>query len=236
MPSVVRSVLNDGYGGPAFEDWSAGKALAILSRDGLDRRVPDLAARAAAALGNDAEAVAKHLTIVGASMAGSREFGSAASWLAQVQRLTVDIATDILISSCDDWQKANRFLPTVAEIRAIAEPRMKRRRQAAARLAAMAKYLEDGLEIPALLPAAPAGPRPPNGPLTDEQVAEWNAIMAKAGALTRYRPDGSRYEVAKDSETPVQPGPRRNPTYADYVALGVPDEVLRTMYVEAEQG
>jgi hypothetical protein len=66
-------------------------------------------------------------------------------------------------------------------------------------------------------------------PLTPDQVDEWNAIMARAGASTRYRPDGSRYEAETTAQGRQDRGPLRKPTRADYIALGCSEADLDGM-------
>jgi hypothetical protein len=63
-------------------------------------------------------------------------------------------------------------------------------------------------------------------PLTPDQVDEMNEIMARAGASTRYRPDGSRYEAETSPQARQERGPPRKPTRADYIALGVDPSIL----------
>jgi truncated hemoglobin YjbI len=65
--------------------------------------------------------------------------------------------------------------------------------------------------------------------LDPDQVDEWNAIMARAGASTRYRPDGSRYEAETSTQARQDRGPPRKPTRADYIALGCSEADLDGM-------
>jgi hypothetical protein len=73
---------------------------------------------------------------------------------------------------------------------------------------------------------APPSPEPGLNP---DEIEEMNAIMAKAGALTRYRPDGSRYEAETSPQARQERGPLRKPTRADYIALGCSEADLDGM-------
>lgn len=61
------------------------------------------------------------------------------------------------------------------------------------------------------------------------EIDEMNAIMARIGAVTRYRPDGARYEVDSAAERKPPRGPLRNPTRQDYLDMGVDPASLESL-------
>lgn len=65
--------------------------------------------------------------------------------------------------------------------------------------------------------------------MTPDQIEEWNAIMARAGASTRYRPDGSRYEAETATHRSEARRPLRKPTRQDYLDMGVDPATLDAM-------
>ena len=143
----------------------------------------------------------------------------ASDWLRETGRLLADLPGDILQHAIDEAVKGAKagFMPTVGEIRAIADPIHEERIVQERRLRALANPPQSSPELRIV--------QQPEG-MTPDQAEEWNAIMAKAGASTRYHPDGSRYEVSRNSESPRVNGPARRPTRADYIELGVDPAVL----------
>jgi hypothetical protein len=77
--------------------------------------------------------------------------------------------------------------------------------------------------------AAPE-PAPPErqieAPMTPAEIEEFNAIMARIGASTRYRPDGSRYQAETQEARAEARGPQRKPTRQDYLDMGVDPAVM----------
>ena len=74
--------------------------------------------------------------------------------------------------------------------------------------------------------------------LTPAETEELNQILARAGARTRYRVDGSRYQVDKAERNTGKPppsGPPRKPTRQDYIDLGVDPAVLDAMEAQQSQ-
>lgn len=124
----------------------------------------------------------------------------ATAWLHETARLLGDIPQDILAVAIDDAvRKSERgFMPSVGEIRAFAEPQLKRRKLHCWRLK----------QIAALEPEPPL---PQNERCTPAQAAE----IRKAAGI-RYDDDGR--EKSADW-IPVEQ--RTNPTRADYIVWGV---------------
>ncbi len=214
-----------------FGAWDSVHALACVKRDGFDGQVPQLAEQMRRACSPcDREALKRRLTALGMVMAPTRPGAEATIWLHEMTRLLGDLAQDILFDAIDECQRSSKFLPTVAEIRLIADPEMEERRQQASRLDAMARLIASGTAIPDLRrPPSPEPPAKPSVPMTDAEAEEMNSILARIGALTRYRPDGSRYEVADKQTARSTLGPLRKPTRQDYLDMGVDPAVLDKM-------
>lgn len=84
------------------------------------------------------------------------------------------------------------------------------------------------LPSPAPAPIAPPE-RQIEAAMTAAQIEEMNTIMARVGASTRYRPDGSRFEAATEESRRHNLGPRRQPTRQDYLNMGVDPAILDTI-------
>ena len=127
----------------------------------------------------------------------------ATAWLHETARLLEDLPKDVLAAAIDQAIKSSDrgFMPTVGEIRAIAEPRFIERQRILRRLESVAALRDD----------RPA--RPPKEIATPDQV---EAIKAEVGLVTQ--PFG---EMVKRVDTP-----RRNPTREDYIALGIDPATL----------
>ncbi len=172
------------------------------------------------------EVLVQRLTALGMTMAPNRPAAEATMWVHELVRLLGDIAEDVILSAIDEMQKRSRFLPTVSEIRDIADPIMARREREFRRLDAMRRYLDSGQPIPVLAP--------PKRPLmdrrgeimTEAECAELNQILEKLDAVSRYNPDGSRYEVARRKARPVRREQPQMPTRQDYIDMGVDPAVL----------
>lgn len=235
MPPEVRTALADGYGG----EWSCPRALALLKRDGDVGPVRALAEAVNFARQPVArEPLRQRLSALGMTMAPNRAPAEATVWLNETMRLLGDLPQDILFEAIDALQKTSKFLTTVAEIREIAEPKVAARAKDASRLEAMARYLASGQPIPTL-PSRPAPqPKAPEKPITAEEMEELNAMMKRAGCYTRWRDDGSSYQLKTKeslSGAPRHEGPPRKPTRQDYIDLGVDPAVLDSMKIgEAE--
>lgn len=177
----------------------------------------------------DRDKAVQRLTALGMTMAPNRPAAEASIWVHEMARLLGDLAEDVLGEAIDDCQRRLKFLPTVAEIREVAEPIMERRRREASRLDAMARYLRSGQPIPKALPPPPKPVMDRRGePMTPAETEELNAILEKLGAVTRYCPDGSRYEVERQKKQ-RHLGPPRKPTRLDYIDMGVDPAILDQM-------
>jgi hypothetical protein len=177
----------------------------------------------------------QRLTALGMTMAPNRQAAEASIWLHETKRLLSDLPADILCHAIDTLQKRLKFLPTVAEIREVADPIIGRRRREFSRLDAMRRYVESGQPIPKRIESAiPAAPQhKADEPMTAEHTEEMNAIFAKIGAATRYRPDGSRYQVAEaERQQRIERGPLRKPTRQDYIELGVDPATIDRIMAE----
>lgn len=237
VPPEIASVCSLTEAGLRY--WSSTKALAELKRDGTDGGVPAAAAQASAALAAaDHNRLTDRLTALGMMMAPNRPAAESSVWLGEMCRLLGDLPEDILAEAIDEHVRTSKFLPTVAEIRARADPVMAARRRLFSQLDAMARLIASGVQIAPAPPKRDETRRPvDDGPITEDQAAELNGIMAKIGATSRYRPDGSRFTVDPETERPRETGPRRMPTFQDYVDMGAdPEDVRRCLGERAASG
>lgn len=217
------------------DGWDSRYALARLGEE--ERREVADAATAAERLcaPMNHERLVQRLTALGMVMAPNRPPAEASVWVRETARLLSDIAEDVLCEALDTLQKRMKFLPTVAEIRELADPVMERRRKDRGRLDAMRRYLESGKPVGKLVQIEPQrnimdrrGEE-----MSEADCEELNGILESLGACTRYRPDGSRYEVSKRAPKIVRHDRPQMPTRSDYIAMGVDPEVLDS--IEAEK-
>lgn len=239
MPTWALSATADQYLGLDRVNWDSRRALAALDQ-GQRAEIQTLAAVAERACQPcPAKKLTERLTALGMTMAPNRPPAEATMWLHETARLLSDIAEDVLMESIDELQKRMKFLPTVAEIRELVDPVMDDRREKRSRLDAMRRYLESGQPIGQLAQIEPKRNVMDRrgAPMTAEETEEMNGILAGLGACTRYREDGSRYEVSKSTV-------RRNrtfddrpqmPTREDYIAWGVDPAVLDAIESEKNQ-
>lgn len=129
----------------------------------------------------------------------------ATAWLHETGRLLSDLPQDILAEAIDQavMQSERGFMPSVGQIRAIAEPRLRDRQRAAARLAAI-RDREQASAAPA--PAAPTD--------TAESTADilkrvWPGMAKHEQG---HRDDGEKLNLNPDREC-------RKPNAADYKRL-----------------
>ena len=209
-------------GKDASRYWNSSRALAELKRDGLDGGVAAAAEHVRRALtAADPDVLNDGLSDLGMMMAPNRGEEEASVWLAGMRRLLGDLPADILSEAIDQHVRTSKFLPTVAEIRALADPVMAARRRLFSQLDAMARLIASGADIRPAPPKLEAAPREPDRPLTADEAEETNRILERIGAATRFKPDGGRYTVEVETGRRRRPGPARMPTVADYEDLGL---------------
>lgn len=204
----VRVSLSD-----AYTEWDSGYALRSLIRNGYGDQIRPLAEqmeRACQPVSH--EALTKRLTALGMTMAANRPAAEATVWLHETTRLLRDLPQDIVYHAIDECQRKQRFLPTVAEIREIADPLRDERRKHASKLDAMARLLEGGFTV-----TPPAEPEHGGKRCTGEEAER---ILAEEGLLSAVR----------GNEAPkVERGPLRKPTRQDYLEMGVDPAVLDSL-------
>lgn len=129
----------------------------------------------------------------------------AVSWLHETGRLLCDLPHDLLSEAIDRavMDSAQGFMPTVGQIRAIADPRLRERQQMAARLAA----IRDREQVA-------ANPPPPPPADTAESTADilkrvWPGMAKHEQG---HRDDGEKLNLNPDREC-------RKPSAADYKRL-----------------
>jgi hypothetical protein len=117
-------------------------------------------------------------------------------WVRETARLLNDIAEDVLCEAIDTLQKRMKFLPTVAEIRELCDREMDKRNREYSRLDALRRYIESGQPMPKRDTSPPKSLMDRRGqPMSDEDTAELNTILASIGATKRYRSDGTKYDA-----------------------------------------
>jgi hypothetical protein len=233
LPTVPTWALANPYGA----GWTSQHALAAMSED-QRRQIPAIASDAERLCQPmNHERLVQRLTALGMVMSPNRPPAEASMWVRETARLLSDIAEDVLCESIDELQKRLKFLPTIAEIRELADPVMERRRSDRAKLDAMRRYLESGKPIGEFVRAEHKRPIMDRRgeEMTEAECEELNRVLESAGACSRYRPDGSRYEVAKRAPHIVRHERPQMPTRADYIAMGVDADVLDKIEAEKAQ-
>lgn len=145
LPIQVLVSLSDAY--TAFNPREAARSLAEHAKE-----IPSMASKMrSACVPVSHRDLTQRLTALGMTMAPNRASAEATMWLHEMTRLLSDLPKDILFHAIDECQRVNRFLPTIAEIRAIADPMFEERKKHASRLAAILNVM-DGIEPPAAQP------------------------------------------------------------------------------------
>lgn len=197
-PSVARVLETSSY---RTEPWSARDALASLPSDVRPCDLAaDASALAAALIPCPDDRRRARLTRMGLAFGHDRDPDRAAAWLNETARLLADLPDDILADALDLAVKgAGRgFMPAVGQIRAHADPLLTARKTQAARLAAMAEAAR-----PRPVPAAKASEEVERPPCLPADVQRMNRIMRKFGCTTRYRADGTDYQLAAGDPDPA---------------------------------
>jgi hypothetical protein len=146
----------------------------------------------------------------------------ATAWLHETGRLLADIPQDILADAIDSCVKSSErgFMPTVGQIRAVADPRMQQRETHAARLRSIER-VKNGATV-----TKEEAPRPRAA--IDSSLAE-----STADILKRVWPTMGKHEPGYDDKSEalnLDPNrPIRKPTRADYIVWGVDPSALEGM-------
>lgn len=114
-----------------------------LRRDGQLANVPACIARLQAALQPVAfDWLEDRLTMLWTAMGHSRDPKVGAAWLYETTRLLSDLPGDIAADAIDEAVKASErgFMPSIGEIRKIADPMVAKRKRALVRLNAVANH------------------------------------------------------------------------------------------------
>jgi len=140
----------------------------------------------------------------------------ATAWLHETGRLLADLPHDLLADAIDTAVKSSErgFMPTVGQIRALAEPKLHQRQMHAARLRAI-----NGVNS-----GANTAPEAPSAPPADTGMKE-----ATADILKRLWPTMAMHEAGGDTSGKLNLNPDRTtraPTREDYIRMGVDPAAL----------
>jgi hypothetical protein len=208
--------------------WNPARELRVLEQSTGIEHLPALAQRMRLALAPVGQRqLNRRLEMLGKAMAPNRGPEEAGAWLVHMMRGLGDLPEDILVHAIDEHVRSSKFLPTVQELREIAEPLVADRRLAAKRLEELAGLLDGSF-----VPAPRVEYRPDANHCTQEEA---KAILKEVGlenfgsgpAPAPRAPTDQWREEMRHRGTP------RKPTRADYLALGVAPETLDSMGIAA---
>lgn len=153
-------------------------------------------------------ALADRLTVLWLAMGHAKGTDQAKAWLHEMTRLLIDLPGGILLEAIDEAVKQSDrgFLPSVGAVRKIAEPAVEERRRKVARLDAMARLQESGAQVkPAARIGVAGSERTEAEALSPAEVPEANRLMKRFGAATRYRADGTPFQLQPGDLDPCEP-------------------------------
>ena len=148
VPPLQQALADRSFAHSGQAKWDPERALDIAARQGFEAEVP-VAHRAAVAslAGAPAPWFGRRLTVLWTMFMLGRptDQGAQTLWMAEAARLLGDLPHDILAHSIDEAIKASRhgFMPSVGEIRSVADPLVVERRMHIDRLGRMAAALND---------------------------------------------------------------------------------------------
>lgn len=148
----------------------------------------DLQAAAAPSTEGDVEGLITQMALL--FPAGKLSDAETATRLDLYIDLLQDVPFDILRSAFKAVAQTSRFFPTIAEIREAATPALRDRRNKINALKVLEmKHRLDGEPVRTEQPA-----------MTAADITEANAAFEKLGIRTRYRLDGTSYEVERPAQ------------------------------------
>ena len=157
VPPQVATVLWLNAEGDYWRE-DALKRLAHAKRQGCIDAIPALAERATAALAPiPRQSLIDRLTMLGMSMTNGKDAEQIKIWLHETARLLEDLPECVLLPAIDECVKepGRVFVPSVGEIRAKAEPQLRKIQRQAARLNRLKQMLAEDVEIPDVPPEPP---------------------------------------------------------------------------------
>ena len=107
-----------------------------------------------------------------------------------------DIPQDALSKGFEDVMKTCTFFPSIAEIRQAAASHFEQRRIALLACRRLISKHEREYIAP-----------DDDEPLQPDQVPDANRLMRRLGLATRYRPDGTEFQLAAGDADPCEPDP-----------------------------
>lgn len=202
LPLSIGVALEDSSFGSA--PWNATFALAAFEKAGALPQLAKLAEDHRAALAPiAADRLHKRLTRMALAFGNERDERRAMAWLSETSRLLADLPDDILGEAIDQAVKRSErgFLPAVGQIRAIADPLLRLRQRRASRLEAMAAAREAAPSSSCT--TATSGSDADTPVHSAAEVAALNTRLRRFGCTTRYRVDGSTFQLAADDIDPA---------------------------------
>jgi len=147
-PPLQQALADRAFAHSGQAKWDPERALDIAARHGLEAQVPAAHLAAVASLeGAPAPWFGRRLTVLWTMFMLGRptDQGAQTLWMAEAARLLGDLPHDILAHSIDEAIKVSRhgFMPSVGEIRGIADPLLGERRTHIDRLSRMAAALNN---------------------------------------------------------------------------------------------
>jgi hypothetical protein len=147
-PPLQQALADRAFAHSGEAKWDPERALDIAARQGGEAQVPAAHRTAVASLAcAPAPWFGRRLTMLWTMFMLGRptDQGAQTLWMAEAARLLGDLPHDILAHSIDEAIKVSRhgFMPSVGEIRGIADPLVGERRKHIERLGRMAEALDD---------------------------------------------------------------------------------------------
>lgn len=148
VPPLQQALADRSFAHSGQAKWDPERALDIAARQGFEAEVPAAHRAAVASLaGAPAPWFGRRLTVLWTMfmLGRSTDQGAQTLWMAEAARLLGDLPHDILAHSIDEAIKVSRhgFMPSVGEIRGIADPLVGERRTHIERLGRMVAALDD---------------------------------------------------------------------------------------------
>ncbi|PZO88398.1 MAG: hypothetical protein DI623_12785 [Sphingomonas sanxanigenens] len=161
----------------------------------------------------DREWLRKKLALMLAAFGHQRDDGQIKAWLGETRRLLEDLPASIIAHAMDEALKRSErgWMPQVGQIRAIADPLHSKLKRDTMRLESMVSLMdgrrpaieEQNHDLPDLSQIERGGVADDRIPI--HEVDESNALMRQLRLKTRYRSDGSAFQLEPGMADPTCP-------------------------------